>query len=197
MSLMLFAMIFLLFAATVTGGQGAETYQIELLPTFIGYLIFWFTLEKRRLNRPLKALYSVSAILLAVTFVGFLAQIQFLFREFLDQDGLILGWILGGLAYVFLQLSDLVLLFGALFTGVLFFAFYQRGKQRENGAKQCLFSRIGMILSGLTALCDLGALTVILPFSWKWISYPLSILLIGAAYLAMKDDSDLINGKRN
>lgn len=194
MSAILFSFLFLLFSFPMPIENLGLTEAVDVLPTFVGYLILWYVLEKRRFSKLFSVMYSVCAGMAAVTFFGFLAQIRGLFPSVLQGDGEFFGWILSKIAVLFGEYADGILLLNSLVIGLFFIALYR--KNRENSKKQAAFSLIGAILCGANAVCYLGALAVILPFSWHAITYPVALLTFFVAYFAMKDDAEFCRGTR-
>lgn len=196
MNLILFSFLFILITANLPVTEGTATYFIDALPAFVGYLILWYGIDRRRINPRMKILAGLTTGMAVLTFLGFLSQIRWLFTEFLQGDGLIFGWILTGISYLFGEYSDVVLLLSALLTGFFFWAIKAQWDRKEEYRKKRALCVAGMVVCGLIALCDLGALTVLLPFSWHLISYPLSAVAVGLLYPTMKDDPQLEQGIR-
>ena len=197
MNLILFSFLFILITADFPVINGNVTYVIDALPAFVGYMILWYGIDKRQINSRMKFVRGCTTAMAVITFLGFLSQIRYLFADFLRGDGLIIGWILTGAAYLFGELGDLVLLISALLTGTLFWAAKLQWDQKETNRLQQTLCIAGMVVCGAIALCDLGALLVILPFSWHWISYPLSALAVLLLSRVLKDDGALENGIRS
>lgn len=190
-----FCLILLCFNAPYMSG---EAFQItDILPDFVGYLILWYTLEKRRINRHMKGVYTAVSVMTLVSFLFFLAQIQTLFTAFLEGDGLILGWILKGLAFVAAEYSGAILLAASLIFGWFFLSLLKHWNQTRERKLQRTVCKAGMVLCGIVSLCNIGDCFIILPFSWHWISYPLSLLAVVAAWFVMKDIPDMEYGKRS
>ena len=197
MTLILFSLLFILITANVPFQEETAIHIVDVLPAFVGYMILWYALDKRKVNRKMRFVSGVVTGMTVLTFLGFLSQIRYLFSEFLNGDGLIIGWVLTGVSYLFNEYAEVPLLLSALTLGALFFAVLDQWKQKEEHRLQRGFCIAGMAVCGVIALCDIGALIVILPFSWRWISYPLSAVAAALLYFAMKDDPELVNGKRD
>ncbi len=197
MNLILFSLVFILFTFHFPYVFGQTTQVIDILPDFIGYLIFWIMLEKRRINRRMNGLYSVVSGMTFLSFLFFLGQIRFLFTDFLDGDGMIIGWILTALSYVFTFYNDLVLLIGVFLLAWFLFSLLGYWEQTNQHKLKCNICKAGIVGCGIVGLCYIGATLIILPFSWHWISYPLSLLLIAVAGFAMKDCPEMETGIRN
>ncbi len=169
-------------------------YFFDLLPDFIGYLILWFTLEKRRFNARMRRLYVAVSVMTVISFLFFLGQIKVFFADLITYDMKIFEWILDGLNHVSLYFGDLMLLVAVGILGWLLFAMLGYWEQNNQHKLQCTVCKVGMILCGLAGLCHLGSTFVILPFSWHWISYPLSLLGVVCAWFVMKDSQEMLTG---
>lgn len=187
-----FALILFNLTAVLKGESTASTLVIDLLPDFAGYLILWLMLEKRRFNPLVKGLYTGVAIMIPVSFLFFLAQIQHLIMGESLADprntGLrLLNSILTGTAYLYTEYYGFFMLVAALLTGWMLLSLLEYWSRTNQHKIKCVLCRVGMGFSVLTALCHLASTFLILPFSWNWIAYPLSLLLLGCAALAMQN----------
>ncbi len=194
MNLILFGLGLIVFCFQAQYTVEKSTVVIDILPDFIGYLILWFTLEKRRINGRMRGLYVAVSGMTLVSFLFFLGQIKILLKDLFTVDLKWLDWILNGLNYVSAQFGDLILLVAVLLLGWLLFALLGYWEQTDKHKLQCTVCIAGMIACGLAGLCHVGASIVILPFSWHWISYPLSLLAIIAAWFGMKDCQEMLTG---
>ncbi len=199
MNLILFGLILVLFTfnANLSGEHFALT--VDLLPDFLGYLILWLCLDKRRINKRMYGLYTASAVLLSVTFLCFVGQVKGLFIEDLVKDvrntgWLILDWALNGLSTLSGPWNSALLLAATLILGWLFFAMLGYWEQTNQHKPQCNICKIGMGLCGMIALCDILDFIIILPFSWHWISYPITAIALAAAWFVMKDCQEMLTG---
>ncbi len=199
MNLILFSFIFILF--TFNTGVGGENFSftLDILPDCIGYLILWLMLDKRRFSKRMHGLYTAVAVMLPVTFLCLVGQIKGLFITELIKDArntgwVILNWLLDGLATLAGPLNGILLLAGAVILGWLFFAMLGYWEQNDQHKLQCTLCKVGMVLCGLMALCDIGELIILLPFSWHWITYPLSLGAIAVARFVMKDSQEMLTG---
>ena len=194
MNFILFSLLFLFISINVPLESG---YTVDILPAFVGYMILWYALDKRRINKRMRFVSGCTVVMIVITFLGFLSQIRYLFAEFLNGDGRIIGWVLTGASYLFTDYAEAVLLLSAVVVGLLFFALLEKWQREASHKIQRGVCFSGMIVCGVLALCDFGALTVILPFSWYWVTYPLSAVAAVLLYFAMKDDPELVNGTRD
>lgn len=197
MNLILFSFIFILFTLPAPLALGETTQLFDVLPDFIGYLILWLSLEKRKINRAMRGVYSAVSVMTLISFAFFAGQFSFLFPDFIQGNGKILGWLFAGLTYVYTQFNDLVLLAAVLVIGWMLFSLLEYWEQTDRHKIQCLACKGGLILCGITALCHIGATAIILPFSWHWISYPLSLLIILDAWFVMKESQEMLTGVRD
>lgn len=194
MNLMLFGLVLIVLCFNATYKVDESLQFIDVLPDFIGYLLLWIHLEKRRINRRMKSLYTVVSVMVLISFLFFLGQIKIFFGNFFDGDLILIGWLLDGLTYVMANFGDLVLLIGVLILGWLHFAMLEYWERNNQHKLHCTVCKAGMGLCGLSGLCHVGSAFVILPFSWHWISYPLSLLAIAAAWFVMKDSQEMLTG---
>ncbi|MBQ5742599.1 MAG: hypothetical protein IIV79_00190 [Clostridia bacterium] len=172
-----------------------DTQQfIDILPDFIGYLILWFALEKRRFNARMRGLYVAVSVLSGVSFLFFLGQIKIFFSSLITYDMKLFVWMLDGLNHVAFHFDGILLLAAVAVLGWLLFAMLGYWEQTNRHKLQCTVCKIGMILCGLAGLCHVGSTFIILPFSWHWISYPLSLLAIVCAWFVMKDSQEMLTG---
>lgn len=197
MNLILFSLFFILFTFNVPYQAGETTQIIDVLPDFIGYLILWLLLEKRRVNRRMNGVYTAVSVMTLLSFLFFVGQLRYLFADFLNGDGRFLKWLFTGLEYVFNNYNDLILLAAVLILAWFFFALLGYWEKKEEYKGQRAVCKIAIIGCGLVGLLHIGASLIILPFSWHWLSYPLSLLLIVAAWYSMKDSSEMEAGIRN
>ncbi len=199
MNLILFSLIFILFTFNTQAAGENYSFTLDILPDFIGYLILWLCLEKRRFSKRMHGLYTAAAILLPVTFLCFAGQVKSLFITELVKDArntgwIILNWVLDGLATLSGPLNGILLLAGAVILGWLFFAMLGYWEKNNQHKLQCTLCKVGLGLCGAMALCDIGELMILLPFSWHWISYPLSLGAIAVAWFVMKDSQEMLTG---
>lgn len=187
-----FALILFNFITTLGSAEEGTAMMLDLLPDFAGYLILWLMLEKRRFNRSVKGLYVGVSVMIPVSFLFFLAQIQnLLFGDALKDPrntGLrLFNTVLTWTSQIYAEYYGFLMLIAALLTGWLLFSLLDYWSQTNAHTLQCAVCKVGLGLSVLVALCHLGSTLVILPFSWNWIAYPLSLLLLVCAAFAMKD----------
>lgn len=183
MSFILLSLVFVLFSCRMPLSTEAAQYSINILPTFIGYLILWFQLEKRQINRRMRATHSVATGLLVLFFLEALAEIRFFFEEWLRQDGLIVGVVLNILALIFAQVTRITDAIGPLFTLLFLWALDQGLQER---GKSVLFSRAGMILCGALAVFDVADQFLVLPFSSWTVTVPLGAAVMICAGLSLR-----------
>ena len=196
MNLLLFGFALVLFSFNVTYKVEDTLQFFDLLPDFVGYLILWFLLEKRRISKKLNGLYTAVAVMTVVSFLFFLGQIQVFLGDLLSGDLIVLKWILNGLNYVMIQYGDGVLLVAVLMLGWLMISMLEYWGRTNQHILQQNICKAGLVLCGLTGLCHIGGCLIILPFSWHWISYPLSLLALAAAWFVMKDCPAMVEGSR-
>ncbi len=194
MNLMLFGLVLIVLCFNTTYKVDDTMQFIDILPDFIGYLILWFTLEKRRINKRMKGLYTAVSVMTLLSFLFFLGQIKVFFAEFFEGDLMIIGWLLDAFTYVMANFGNLVLLVAVLLLGWLLFAMLGYWEQTNQHKLHCTVCKVGLILCGIAGLCHIGATFVILPFSWYWISYPLSLLAVATAWFVMKDCQEMLTG---
>ncbi|MBP3301155.1 MAG: hypothetical protein J6M34_06620 [Clostridia bacterium] len=194
MNQILFGLALILFNFTASFGS-AETGTaviLDFLPDFVGYLILWLLLEKRRFNTLVRGLYTGIAIMIPVAFLFFLAQIQNLVIGDAMLDPRNTGWrllnsILSIVTQIYADYYGFFMMAAALFGGWLLLSLLEYWSRTNQHKLKCAVCRVGMGLSVLSALCHLSSTFLILPFSWDWIAYPLSLLLLGCAAFAMSD----------
>lgn len=191
MNQILFGFALILFNFIAASG-GETPLAVDLLPDFAGYLILWLMLEKRRFNSLTRGLYVGISFMIPISFLFFLAQIQNLFIGNLAADPRNTGWkllnvVLSGVSYVYTEYYGALMLVAALMTGWLMIALLEYWERTNRHKLQCAVCRIGGGLSVVVALCHLASTFLILPIAWEWITYPLSLLLLGCAWFTMRD----------
>ncbi len=194
MNLMLFGLILAVLSFPMTYKVDGNILWVDILPDFIGYLILWFTLEKRRFSKRMNGLYAAVSVMTLVSFLFFLGQIKVFFGDVLDGDLVFIHWVLDGLTYVMASFGDLVLFVAVFLLGWLLFAMLGYWEQTNQHKLHCTVCKIGMVLCGISGLCHIGATFILLPFSWHWICYPLSLLAVAAAWFVMKDCQTMLTG---
>lgn len=203
MNLFLFSFVFILFTLEFPYEMGENTYFFDVLPDFVGYLLLWFTLEKRRINKRMNLAYTAVSVMTVLSFLAFLAQIRFLVidapaaTEFLNGDGFFINLLLDGFAAIYAGYNGIFMLLGAAILFLIFFAMLGHWEQHEQYKNQRMGCVAGFVLCSIIGLCDLGSALIILPFSWFWISYPLSVLAIATLWYTVKDCSQMETGIRN
>lgn len=196
MNQILFGLGLALFSLIAAHSGDGYAMAVDILPDFAGYLILWLMLEKRRFNRPMKGLYVASAIMVPVTFLVFLAQVQNLLFGNQLQDprntGLkLLNMVLSGVSYIYTEYYGIVMLAAVVLTGWLIFAMLEYWGRTNQHKLQCTVCRIGLGIGAVTGLCYLASTMIILPFSWNWITYPMSLLMLVCAWFAMRNVSEI------
>ncbi len=194
MNLMLFGLALIVLCFNVSYSVDKTVQVIDVLPDFIGYLILWFALEKRRVNKRMSSLYTVVSGMTLISFLFFLGQIKVFFANTLTGNLTWIGWLLDGLTYVMTNFGSLVLLVGVLILAWIHFGLLEYWEQTNQHKLQCTVCKLGMGLCGLAGLCHVGATFIILPFSWNWIAYPISLLAIVTAWFVMKDSQEMLTG---
>ena len=201
MNIILCAFVFILFYLPFTYQAESVHEIVDVMPDFIGYLLLWFMLEKRQINRRMKFTYTAVSVMTVVSFLVFFAEARFLapsvISDFLNGDGMILNWILTGLDYLSLTLGGVFLMLGAIILGLTFFSLLEYWEREEKYKKERILCIAGLVLSGIILLCGLGSCLVILPFSWNWITYPVAALSLIVLWATMRDSDEMINGIRN
>lgn len=183
MNQIIFGLALVLFNFIAVYSSPESSMAVDILPDFIGYLILWLMLEKRRFNKPMKGLYVTAAVMIPVTFLVFLAQVQNLIFDGISTDPRDTGWrllnaILTGVSYVYTEYYGFVMLLAVLTAGWLLVAMLEYWSRTNRHKMQCNVCRAGLALCALTGLCHLGSTLVILPFSWNFLVYPLSLLIL-------------------
>ena len=196
MNLMIFGLVLIVLCFNTSYRVDNTPQVIDLLPDFIGYLILWVGLEKRRVNKRIGSLYTAVSVMTLISFLFFLGQIKIFFANALTGNLTWIGWLLDGVTYVTINFSGLVLLVGVLILAWLLFGLLEYWEQNEQHKLQRTVCKIGMGLCGIAGLCHLGSVFVILPFSWNWIAYPASLLAIAAAWFVMKDSQEMLSGSK-
>ncbi|MBO5213818.1 MAG: hypothetical protein J6B86_03505 [Clostridia bacterium] len=196
MNLMIFGLVLIVLCFNTSYRVDNTPQVIDLLPDFIGYLILWVGLEKRRVNKRIGSLYTAVSVMTLISFLFFLGQIKIFFANALTGNLTWIGWLLDGVTYVTINFSGLVLLVGVLILAWLLFGLLEYWEQNEQHKLQRTVCKIGMGLCGIAGLCHLGSVFVILPFSWNWIAYPASLLAIAAAWFVMKDSQEMLTGSK-
>ncbi len=196
MNLMIFGLVLIVLCFNASYRVDNTPQVIDLLPDFIGYLILWVGLEKRRVNKRIGSLYTAVSVMTLISFLFFLGQIKIFFANALTGNLTWIGWLLDGVTYVTINFSGLVLLVGVLILAWLLFGLLEYWEQNEQHKLQRTVCKIGMGLCGIAGLCHLGSVFVILPFSWNWIAYPASLLAIAAAWFVMKDSQEMLTGSK-
>lgn len=194
MNLMLFGLVLIVLCFYTPYTVDNTLHVIDVFPDFIGYLILWTALEKRRINKRMRGLYTAVSGMTLLSFLFFLAQIKVFFADFLEGNLMFLRWILDGLTLVWGEYGDLILLIAVLILGWLHFAMLGYWEQDNQHKLHCTVCRAGMALCGISALCHVGATFILLPFSWHWIAYPSSLAAIAAAWFVMKDCQEMLTG---
>ena len=199
MNLLLFGFVLILFSFNATYTVDNTLQFFDILPDFAGYLLIWFLLEKRRINKPLKHLYTGIAAMTLVSFLFFLGQIKIFFVNLLDGDLIFLNGILDGLTYVLALYGGGVLLVAVLMLGWFLFGMLKYWNQTEGHKLQRTVCKGGMALCGLSGACHISTLFLDfsnLAFHPNWIAYPLSALALAAAWFVTKDCQEMLTGSR-
>lgn len=191
---MLFGLIFIVLSFNTIFKVDDSLYFIDVLPDFIGYLLLWIHLEKRRINQCMKILYTVVSAMTLISFLFFLGQTKVFFEQLLSEDLILIRLLLDGLIYVMANFGDLILLVGVLVLGWLHLAMLKYWERNNQHKLHCTVCKIGMGLCGFAGLCHVGATFILLPFSWHWLSYPASLLAIVTAWFVMKDSQEMLTG---
>jgi hypothetical protein len=194
MNLLILGLVLIVLHFSTSYAVDDVTYTIDLLPDFIGYLLIWITLEKRRINKSMQNLYVAVSAMSLVSFLFFLGEIKVFFADLLTNELQLIGYLLDGLNQFSLYFGDVLLLIAVVLVGWLLFSMLRYWNRVGEHTLQCTVCKIGMGLCGLSALCHAGATFIILPFSWHWICYPLSLLAIVAAWFVMKDSQEMLTG---
>ena len=100
MNLLLFGLLLTVLSFITPYKVGDSLQIIDILPDFIGYLLVWFMLEKRRINKRMSGLYTATAVMTVVSFLYFLGQIKVFFADMLVGNLKIIGLLLDGVTYV-------------------------------------------------------------------------------------------------
>ena len=194
MNLMIFGLVLTVLSLFSAYQVENTIYFIDILPDFIGYLLLWNALEKRRINKEMKWLYTAASVMSLISFLQFLGQIKVFFIDFFTGNLTFLRLLLDGVSYLSGNFAEIFLLVAVLLLGWLHYAMLRYWEKDNTHKLQCTVCKIGMGLCTASALCHLGACFVILPFSWNWISYPLSLLAVAAAWYVMKDSQEMLTG---
>ena len=194
MNLLLFGLLLTVLSFITPYKVGDSMQIIDILPDFIGYLLVWFMLEKRRINKRMSGLYTATAVMTVVSFLYFLGQIKVFFADTLVGNLKILGLLLDGVTYVTANYNDLILLVAVGLLAWLHFAMLEYWEKKEEHHLQRKVCVAGMVLCGIAALGHLGATFILLPVSWHWICYPASVLAVAAAWFVMKDSQEMLTG---
>ncbi len=175
MSFVLLSFVFILFSCRMPLSTETAEYTINIIPTFVGYLILWFHLEKRQINRRVKAAYTVSTILLVIFFLEAVAEIRFFFEGWLQGDGLFIGLILNLFAAIFEQGTYLTQAIGALFALLFLWGLEKARTEKE----QSLFPpRLGMIFCGLLAIYSILHQFLLFPIPFWAVSVPAGVVIL-------------------
>ena len=201
MNLILFAFVLILFNLSAPGS--AEGSMVDALPDFIGYLILWFTLEKRKINGRMRGVYSVTAVMIPLSFLLFLSQIQGMFLPSMIEDERNTGWVLlhmvlSVFSFVDIKFNGLILLLGSLVAAGFFFAMLNHWEQKQEDRKQRLLCKSGIGLC--LFICAVYLVTAFLPnlpLAPQWITYPLSAGAIVLIWYSMKDVSEMETGTKS
>lgn len=194
MNLLLLGLALIVLRFPAAYAVDGVNYTIDILPDFIGYLLIWITLEKRRINKPMQGLYVAASALSLVSFLFFLGEIKVFFANLLTNEWKLIGYLLDGLNQFTAYFADALLLVAVVLVAWLLFAMLKYWNRIGEHKLQCTVGKIGMALCGLSALCHAGALFILLPFSWHWICYPASLLAVAAAWFVMKDSQEMLTG---
>lgn len=194
MNLMLFGLILTVLSFFSAYQVENTLYFIDILPDFIGYLILWVTLEKRRINKELKVLYTAVSVMTLISFLLFLGQIKVFFESFLFGNLTFIRLLLDGFSFLSGNFAEVFLLIAVLLLGWLHLGMLRYWERDNTHKLHCTVCKVGMGLCIGAALCHLGACFIILPFSWHWIAYPLSLLAVAAAWYVMKDSQEMLTG---
>lgn len=201
MNLILFGLVLILFHLSAPSED--PTFFSDILPDFAGYLLLWFALEKRRINARMRGVYTAVSVMIPISFLVFLSQIQANFNLFETDDfretfTVILSSLLTWIYALSARWSGILSLIAAGILLWFFFAILGHWDERQEDYRNRLICRVGMGLCAVTGVLYLvSAIFPNLPFSVLWITYPLSAAAIGAAWLATKDYSDMQTGIRN
>ena len=194
MNLMLFGLILTVLSFFSAYQVENTLYFIDILPDFIGYLLIWSMLEKRRVNKEMKVLYTAVSVMTVVSFLLFLGQIKVFFADYLVGNLTFLRLLLDGFSFLSGNFAEVFLLVAVALLGWFLFAMLRYWERDNTHKLHCTVCKAGMGLCTLSALCHLGACFVILPFSWHWIAYPSSLLAVAAAWFVMKDSQEMLTG---
>ena len=201
MNFILFAFVLILFDLSAPGA--AEEQSVDILPDFIGYLMLWFALEKRKINGRVQGVYTAAAIMIPLSFLLFLSQIQGLLLPELIEDERNTGWILLHavlriFSFVDTKFYGLVLLLGILVSAGLLFAMLGHWDQRQEDRRMRLLCKGGIGLCAVTGLIYLvTAFLPNLPIPPQWIGYPLSAGIVALIWFSMKDISEMETGTKS
>lgn len=201
MNLLLFGLVLILFHLSAPSED--PSFFSDILPDFAGYLILWFALEKRRINARMSGVYTAVSVMIPISFLVFLSQIQANFKLFEADDfretfTVIISSLLTWIYALSARWSGVLSMIAAAILLWFFFALLAHWDERQEYYRKRLLCRTGMGLCAVTGVLYLvSAIFPNLPFSVLWVTYPLSAAAIGAAWLAMKDVSAMETGIRN
>lgn len=117
-----------------------QTFDINIIPDFIGYLAIWFSVEKLSSSiSKFKFCSSAAATLAVINFLGFLGQLRFLIPNNDFSEGGVFNFIFEGVSIVYDGFYFVFVAINMLFLAFLAFSLFSLAERDQHPVMMKIF----------------------------------------------------------